>query len=309
MKRLAIAGAIVAAIGVGVLIWLFFPVSGYDLPEGVNSQAPGMATRGAYLVRAAGCMGCHWDSKHGGEPFAGGRALKTPFGIFYTPNITPDPETGIGNWSDEDFVAALKNGRDPHGANLFPAFPYTSYARMPIEDMLAIKAYLFAQTPVRRENTPHDIGFPFGIRGLLTGWKALFFDNSQFEPNPKFDDAANRGAYLVDVVMHCGECHTPRNALGASDNSRYLAGSPDGAEGARVPNITPGEGGIGDWTIDDFKKFFRTGVKPDFDNSQGLMEEVIEQQMKYLTDEDILAIARYLATVDPKPNEGSRPSQ
>ena len=306
-STLIVAAVVIAAMGAGALVWLFFPVAGYDLPEGVSSQRPDIAARGAYLARIAGCLGCHWDGKHNGQPFAGGRALKSPFGTFYTPNITPDGETGIGAWSDEDFVAALKNGREEDGENLYPAFPYTSYAHMSVEDILAIKAFLFTQPPVRQENRDHDLDFPFFIRGLLTGWKLLYFDNAEFAPDPKRDAAYNRGAYLVNAVMHCGECHTPRNALGASDMERFLAGSPDNAEGRRVPNITPHPSGIGDWTLDEFKTYLRTGRDPEFDNAQGLMEEVILLQAKYLTDEDLHAIALYLTTVDPKPSEASRP--
>jgi mono/diheme cytochrome c family protein len=190
-------------------------------------------TRGEYLVRAGGCFSCHTVA--GGEKLAGGRALASPFGTFYSPNITPDPETGIGRWTDAQFLRALREGVRPDGANYFPVFPYPSFTRITNRDALALKAYLFSLPPVHRENRPHDVPFPFSWRFLQTGWKLLFFTPGPFQPAPDRSVAYNRGAYLVTALAHCGECHTPRNFLGATQSAQRLAGTPDGPDGQLVP--------------------------------------------------------------------------
>ena len=171
-------------------------------------------TRGEYLVRAGGCFSCH--TAPGGQKLAGGRALATPFGTFYSPNITPDPETGIGRWTDAQFLRALREGVRPDGANYFPVFPYPSFTGMTDDDALAIKAYLFSLPPMRQQNRAHDVPFPFSWRFLQTGWKLLFFTPGPFQSAPDRSVAYNRGAYLVTALAHCGECHTPRTLLGAA---------------------------------------------------------------------------------------------
>jgi len=196
--------------------------------------------QGEYLVRAGGCISCH--TAGGGPPFAGGRALATPFGTFYSPNITPDPETGIGRWTDAQFLRALREGLRPDGTNSFPVFPYTSFTGISDRDALAIKAYLFSRPPVHQVNKPHDVGWPFSWRFLQTGWKFLFFAPGPFKPSPERSATYNRGAYLITALAHCGECHTPRNMLGAMRSSMPLAGTPDGPDGQLVPNITPDPG-------------------------------------------------------------------
>lgn len=296
MSALRITTAIaLVLIASAVIVWLYWPVSGYTLPQGMSSGRPDIVARGEELTRNAGCISCHWNKDQGGARFAGGRVFKSPFGTFYSPNITPDRETGIGAWSDEDFVAAMKLGRRPDGSNLYPAFPYTAYAKMPVEDILAIKAFLHAQPAVRQENRPHELSFPFDQRALLTGWKLLFFDNATFAPVPERDSALNRGAYLVEVLGHCGECHTPRNFLGALVESRHLAGSPGPV---KAPNITPDrETGIGIWSDEELVHFLRTGQKPDFDNAQGEMAEVIEHSLSEMPEEDLASIAAYLKSV------------
>ena len=259
---------------------------------------------GAYVTAAAGCYGCHTDIKNKGEPFAGGRPLETPFGIFYTPNITSDPTTGIGNWSDEEFLNALKDGIGPSGHYLFPAFPYTSYTKMTDEDALAIKSYLMNLPPVAKENRPHDISPPFSWRWLQWGWRLLFFDSGPYVPPAGASKEVARGGYLVEALTHCGECHTPRNFLGGTDNSLYMAGTANGGEGEKVPNITPDpETGIGDWSEGDLVSFMKDGMKPDFDNVQGSMMEVIENSLSKLSDEDLMAIAKYLKNIPPVNNK------
>ncbi|HKM68815.1 MAG TPA: cytochrome c [Stellaceae bacterium] len=249
--------------------------------------------RGEYLVRAAGCFSCHTAA--GGRTLAGGRALTTPFGTFYTPNITPDPDTGIGRWTDAQFLRALRDGIRPDGANYFPVFPYTSFTGIADSDALAIKAYLFSLPAVRQQNRPHDVPFPFSWRFLQTGWKWLFFSRGPFRPAPDRNAAYNRGAYLVTAFAHCGECHTPRNFLGATRSDLSLAGTPDGPDGQLVPNITPDQHtGIGKWERGDLVELLRTGTTPEQSKVKGAMREVIQDGLKYLRDDDLEAIADYL---------------
>ena len=269
------------------------------------SQAPAQAdpvARGEYLVRAGGCYSCH--SAPGGEPLAGGRALATPFGIFYSPNITPDRETGIGRWSDADFVRALRKGVRPDGTNYFPVFPYPSFTGISVEDAAAIKAYLFSLPPVHAPDRPHDVSFPFSWRFLQSGWKLLFFRKGPFHPDPRAGEAVNRGAYLVTALGHCGECHTPRNAVGAMRPSRWLAGNPDGPDDEAVPNITPDrKTGIGDWSERDLLALLATGKKPDETSVTGPMKEVVADDTRFLTDQDRKAIVSYLKAQKPIENE------
>ncbi|HEY5598718.1 MAG TPA: cytochrome c, partial [Kiloniellales bacterium] len=182
-------------------------------PDGGGVGADAVA-RGAYVFRAAGCYACHTDSKNKGAPLAGGRALVTPFGTFYTPNITPDPATGIGAWPVADLARALREGLAPDGSHFYPAFPYTSYTGMIDQDVGDLRAYLMAQPPVVQANRPHELYLPFRLRALVSVWKWLFFTPGRLAEEPTRDAAWNRGAYLVQALGHCGECHTPRDALG-----------------------------------------------------------------------------------------------
>ena len=250
-------------------------------------------THGEYLVRAGGCFSCH--TAPGGQSLAGGRALTTPFGTFYTPNITPDPQTGIGRWTDAQFLRALREGVRPDGANYFPVFPYTSFTAITDSDALAMKAYLFSLPAVHQQNRPHDVPFPFSWRFLQAGWKLLFFTAGPFLPAPDHSAAYNRGAYLVTALAHCGECHTPRNFLGATRSGWRLAGTPDGPDGQLVPNITPDPGtGIGKWEKGDVVDLLRTGTTPEQSKVKGAMRETIQDGLKYLSDADLEAIADYL---------------
>jgi len=258
--------------------------------------------RGEYLTRAGGCFSCH--TAPGGQPLAGGRALATPFGTFYSPNITPDAEAGIGRWTDAQFLRALREGVRPDGANYFPVFPYPSFTGVSDSDALAIKAYLFSRPPVRQSNRPHGVAFPFSWRFLQTGWKWLFFTPGPFLPDPERSAAYNRGAYLVTALAHCGECHTPRNLFGAVRPSMRLAGTPDGPDGQLVPNITPDPGtGIGKWDRDDIVELLRTGSTPEQSKVKGAMREVIADGLKYLSNDDLTAIADYLLAQPPIPHD------
>jgi len=253
--------------------------------------------RGAYLIRAAGCIACHTDHANEGVELAGGRALETPFGTFYSPNITPDEETGIGAWSDEDFLRALREGEAPEGHSYYPVFPFASYTLMRDEDALAIKAYLFSLDAVSQENREHDVGFPLSWRFTLNGWRMLHFSEGPMEDDESQSEEWNRGRYLVDALGHCGECHTPRGMTGGMDGDMYLAGNREGPDNEVVPNITPHETGLANWSASDIAGLLKSGLKPDWDSVQGSMEEAIDDGLSYLTDDDLAAIATYLQSV------------
>ena len=253
---------------------------------------------GAYLTAAAGCVACHTDAKAKSPPFAGGGPMKTPFGTFYAPNITPDWEHGIGGWSEADFVRALREGISPAGHHYFPVFPYTSYTNMTPEDARAIKAYLFSLPPVARPDRAHDIRFPFGWRFAQTFWKLLFFEPGPLRVESEMPPELRRGAYLVRALVHCPECHTPRNPLGGMDRDRWLAGAPSGTQGDATPNITPdGETGIGRWSAEEIVDYLETGMDPDGDFAGSSMAEVIDHSTGKLSAEDRAAIAAYLRSV------------
>lgn len=264
------------------------------------------AARGGYLLHAGGCITCH--TAKGGTELAGGRAIATPFGTFYSPNITPDPESGIGGWSDAAFVGALKHGRRPAGGRYYPVFPYTTYTHMRDADALAIKAYLDSLPPVANRVPPHDLWPPFAWRWTMQIWQALFFDAAPgWRPDPAQPPQAQRGQYLVQALAHCGECHTPRNVFGALDRDRWLAGTLDGPDGELVPNITPDrDTGIGKWSEGDVVTLLRDGLKPDYDDVQGSMAEAVRDGLSHLSEPDLVAIAAYLKTVPPVRNRVTR---
>jgi mono/diheme cytochrome c family protein len=263
-----------------------------------SAATPAVLARGAYVMAAAGCAECHTDRKDRGKPLAGGRALETPYGVFHTPNITRDEATGIGRWSEADFRRALREGVGPDGTHFFPAFPYPSYTGMTDADIADLYAYLFSLPPVAQADKPHEIRFPFNIRALMPIWNRLYLKRGPYAADASRSPAWNRGAYLVQVLGHCGECHTPRNALGAVDWERPLAGSDQGPEGSTVPNITPDpETGIGKWSETDITYLLETGLKPDGDNVGDGMGEVVEESTGKLTPEDRAAIAKYLKSL------------
>ncbi len=260
--------------------------------------------RGAYLLHAGGCISCHTADTDDAEPLAGGPALTTAFGTFFAPNITPDKTTGIGTWSDEDFLRAMQEGHRPDGSHYYPVFPYTSYTGMSDDDVLSIKAYLFSLNPVAQQNRQHDLPWYLFSRILATAWRVLFFTPERFAPDANRSTDWNRGAYLVRHLGHCGECHTPRNALGATIHSLELSGTPDGPEGKKVPNITPHmAAGTGKWSTDEILFFLEIGMLPDGDFTGGSMSQVIDDNTGYLTADDRQAIAMYLQSL-PTLNTG-----
>ena len=264
-----------------------------------SAAAQDEVQRGAYLFGAADCASCHTDAKHDGAPLAGGRALKTPFGTFYGPNITPDRQTGIGQWSLADFRRALREGKGRDGEYLFPVFPFTSFTQMSDADIADLYAYLMAQKPVAQSNKPHDVRFPFGIRQFLLGWRLLFFRAGPLEPEMGRDAEWNRGRYLAEAVVHCQECHTPRNFLGGLDHAHAFAGNPHGPDEQEAPNITPDAvSGIGKWRLDEIVDVLKTGQTPDGDFVGSGMGEVVKGTGE-LTDADRHAIAVYIKSLSP----------
>lgn len=269
-----------------------------------NAGGQSLIEKGKYIFHASGGCSCHTDTKNDGEFLAGGRPIKTPFGTFYASNITPDPTTGIGKWSDEDFIRAMTKGLSPEGNHYFPVFPYTSFHNITREDLLALKAYLFSIPAVSQNNLPHDLLLPFGRQAVLMFWKNVVWSPQPFISNSEKTESWNRGAYLAKALAHCGECHTPRNLLGGLKSYMQFAGSKDGPEGELAPNITPHKKtGIGDWTRVDISYFLETGMKPDGDGTQGLMSEVIEHGYYYLELEDLDALAEYLISLLPIEND------
>ena len=269
-------------------------LAGHALAAGPDPAA------GEYLFHAAGCANCHTDREHGGAPLAGGRKLATPLGDFYTPNITPDPDTGLGRWTEADFRRALREGRGPDGRHYYPSFPYAAYTRLSDADIGALWAYLKTVPPVRQANRPHALPWYLQSRPLLAGWKRLYFHPGSYVPDPRKDAVWNRGAYLVQAVGHCAECHTPRNKLGGFRIGMYLAGDRAGVEGGLVPNITPDKAtGIGRWSRGELIDYLKTGMRPDGDSAGGLMAEVIDNGLSHLTPQDIDAIAAYVQSVPP----------
>lgn len=269
-----------------------------EAQEGADPQVE----QGRAVFIAASCEGCHTIPDEGAF-LAGGQAIPSPFGTFYSPNITPHEGSGLGSWSEEDFERALREGRSPDGSPYYPAFPYTSYTGMSDQDVSALWAYLQSVEPVEAANREHELSFPFGFRILLEPWRWMNFEEGRFAANPSLDEQQARGAYLVEVLGHCGECHTPRNRLGALDEDRRLAGSASGPDGRRVSNITPHEDGIGDWSESDIAYLLETGFTPEFDYVGGSMVEVVELSTSKMSSEDREAIAAYLKTLPPVPSE------
>jgi len=258
-------------------------------------------TRGAYLAAAAGCNQCHTDKKTGGPPYAGGRQLVTEFGTIVTPNITPDP-SGIGGWSLDDFIRAMRWGIAPDGTHYVTAFPFPYFGRLTDADLADLKAFLDSLAPVSRPGQGRAESLALLARVRAAVGVALSANFSAPLPVPgSSDPKMARGAYLVATVGHCGDCHTPRTWLGVPDPNRELAGSAGGiVQGKKAPNITPDpKTGIGGWSIDDIATALKTGETPDFDFLGGSMAEIVRNTAR-LTDDDRRAIAGYLKALPPK---------
>jgi mono/diheme cytochrome c family protein len=250
--------------------------------------------RGAYLARAADCMACH--TTQGGKPYAGGLGFRLPFGTLYSTNITPDKETGIGNYSDQDFLNAVHRGIREDGARLYPAMPFASYTYMTDADALAIKAYLFSLPPVHAPDPENTLTFPFNQRWAMSFWSVLFNPDTRFEPDTSKSPEWNRGAYLAEALAHCGECHTPRNLAFALDNRQKFAGAV--TAGWRAFNISSDKTtGVGNWSDQDLVSYLSIGHADGHGTASGPMGEAVDHSLSQLTGEDIRAVVAYLRTV------------
>jgi len=267
-------------------------------PTGVPASLrnSSLVARGEYLARAADCEACH--TVQGGAPFAGGLAFKLPFGTLYSPNITPDKETGIGGWSDTDFLNAVHKGVAPDGTRLYPAFPYAAYTMITDDDVLAIKAFLFSLPAVHAPTPPNSFSFPFNQRWLMAFWSALFNPDRRFMPDLDQSPQWNRGAYLAEAMAHCGDCHTPRNLMQALDNRRKFAGAV--ASGWTAYDITQDKGsGIGSWNGESLAAFLASGHAQGHGTASGPMGEAVDKSLIHLEPQDIEALAVYLRTIPP----------
>jgi len=292
------ATASTASTRAGALAWAACALA-LLLPSAFAAAA-GDAARGLYLAKAGGCLACHTEDKKGATPFAGGRALKTPFGTFYGPNLTPHAAAGIGRWSDADFVRAMRHGVRPDGANYYPAFPYPSFTGITDRDLADLWAYLKTLPPDPRPSQPHDLRFPYRWRYPIVAWKWLYFTPGPFASDPRRAPMVDRGAYLVEALGHCGECHTPRNYLGATKKDRALAGG-KGPTGKDLPNLTPTH--LAKWSDPELKDFLLFGTKPDMDSADEAMAEVVRNTTSQLTPEDLAALMAYLRALPARPDE------
>jgi mono/diheme cytochrome c family protein len=264
-------------------------------PESIRAQ-PAQVKRGEYLARAGDCISCH--TAIGGQALAGGGRLNTPFGYMLTPNITPDPETGIGSWSPDDFYRALHDGVNRAGEDMYPTMPYDFYTRVTREDSDAIYAYLRTLKPVISRIEVNHLHFPFDERWTMAGWRELYFTEGGLGPRPDKSAKWNRGAYLVEGLGHCSDCHSPRNALGAIEKRQEFAGAAiDGWFALDLSeDITTG---LGSWSIDDIATYLKTGALEGKTTAIGPMAEVVHNSLQYLTDSDLHAIAEYLKAIPP----------
>ena len=255
-----------------------------------DTQSFDRIERGRYLAVLGDCAGCH--SKPGGQPFAGGLALQTPFGRLVAPNITPDRETGIGNWTNDEFIAALHDGRGHNGTRLYPAMPYPAYTKMTDDDVLALRAYLSTLAPVNNRVISNQLPFPLNIRLVMAFWNRLNFTPGRYRPDPGKSAEWNRGAYLVEGAAHCGTCHTPKTFLGGDRADAALSGAT--LQGWFAPDITSDtRKGIGSWSKDDLVQYLKTGSN-NWTLASGPMADAVSHSTSKMSDQDIAAIATYL---------------
>lgn len=307
LRRFFLSSALVCAAALGIYWWLTATpiLSAVTEPAYVADVSNGLTT-----FNAGGCSSCHAVP---GQPdrlrLGGGLAIPSPFGTFYAPNISPDPVDGIGRWSEAAFVRAVTQGISPNGVHYFPAFPYTSYQHAKVQDIRDLLAYLKTLSPVSGKARDHDVPFPFNIRRNIGIWKWLFMDGEPFKPDPARSAPWNRGAYLVNGLGHCAECHSPRNFLGGIVAAQRFAGGPNPEGEGWVPNIT--QKGLADWSEKDIAYFLETGQFPDGDSAGGSMARVIKNTSQ-LSPQDRAAIAEYLKSLPPvegppRPRKAAKP--
>jgi mono/diheme cytochrome c family protein len=295
LRRIFVCLIVAAGIGFAIFWWLTAPpiASVVTTPA---PHAPNLAN-GLAVFNAGGCSSCHAVP---GQPdrlrLGGGLAIPSPFGTFYAPNISSDPLDGIGRWTEAEFVNAVTRGISPAGVHYFPAFPYASYQHAKVDDIRDLFAYLKTLAPISGKVRDHDVPFPFNIRRNIGIWKWLFVDGKPLMPDTTRSAAWNRGAYLVNSLGHCAECHSPRNFLGGIVAAQRFAGGPNPEGEGWVPNIT--QKGLGEWSPRDIAYFLETGQTPDNDSASGLMARVIKNTSQ-LSAEDRTAIAEYLKALPP----------
>ena len=304
MKRLAARVAVVAvglAAALAALVaWLNVrgeaPIDA-NAPVAAQALDAGTLERGAYLLRAGNCAGCH--TARGGAPYAGGRPIETPFGTVYASNLTPDRDTGLGRWSSDAFWRALHHGRSRDGRLLYPAFPYPSYTRVTRADADAMHGFLMSLAPVSQPNRPHALAFPFDTQAALAVWRALYFRPATPAEDPRQPPAWNRGAYLVEGLGHCSACHAARNALGATIQPLDLEGGLIPAQNWYAPSLaSPREAGVAEWPLDDVVRLLKTGVA-ERGTVTGPMAEVVLDSTQHLDDADLRAMGTYLQSLRP----------
>jgi mono/diheme cytochrome c family protein len=295
-----------------LLSWLFFggahqPTSpAMSKVTAATLRDPALIARGEYLVTVSDCAGCH--TAQGGAAFAGGRTLATPFGNIPVPNITPDHETGLGNWSFEDFWQALHDGKGRHGELLYPAFSYTSYTKVTQDDALAMFAYLQSLPPVHLPSTAPTLGFPYSVRNSLTAWRALYFKEGVFKPDPNQSAQWNRGAYLVQGLGHCNECHAARDSLGGTPQDMHLTGGQIPQQNWYAPDLsTRQNGGLQGWNEQDIVDLLKTGQSPK-GTAFGPMADVVATSTQHMTDDDLRAVATYLGSLPARTLAPEEPS-
>jgi len=297
LRRLLIFVILLAAIGLAAF---WFVTNPHTVPASALSPRTPDLANGRTMLFAGGCPACHATPDQDDRTrLGGGLALKTAFGTFYAPNISPDAANGIGSWSEADFVTALQKGTSPAGAHYYPVFPYGSYQNMTLADARDLFAYLKTLPAVGDRSREHTVSFPFSIRRVAGGWKWLFLASEEFRPDPSQPPALQRGAYLVNGPGHCAECHSPRNALGGIISGQRFAGGPDPdakAEDGWVPNIT--RKGIADWSEKDIAYMLETGDTPDGDSVGGGMAQVVKNTAQLGAD-DRAAIAAYVKSLPP----------
>lgn len=295
MRRVLVGAAVLAISGTAAIAALVvWPVG--RPPAEINLT--GDVQRGAYLARASGCIACHTNFEEGSAPLAGGAPLETPFGVFYPPNITTDPEHGIGDWSLPDFAMAVRQGVSPDGAPFFPAFAYPFYADFSDQDIADMWAAFQTVAPVAEAAPSHEVGFPFNQRWGLKLWRAFFMHDPQTEPVEGKSDDWNRGRQLVRGAAHCGACHTGRNLVGGRRPDAVFAGNDDLPGGNKAPSILPGDLAERGWSVTNLSYALQSGVTPSGDVFGGSMGEVVQNGTRFLSKADLKAMAIYLLDSD-----------
>ena len=305
MKRIRVVVIMVVLLGLMLIAWLVLRSDAKPpVPQAQSKVAsatlkdPALIARGEYLATVGDCASCH--TEQGGVRYAGGRVLATPFGNIPAPNITPDRETGLGDWSFEDFWQALHSGKGRHGELLYPAFSYTSFTKVSHDDALAIFAYLQSLAPVHQPAKPLTLRFPYSVRNSLKAWRALYFQEGVYQPDPSQSKAWNRGAYLVQGLGHCNECHAPRDSLGGMQKNPSLVGGQMPAQDWYAPDLsTKANGGLAGWSEQDIVDLLKNGQSAR-GTAFGPMAEVVAQSTQHMHEDDLRAIATYLQSLPPR---------